>query len=250
MGRIVTQTCFTAKSLKLAGCVIGLSLLFAGFPAQSRGADTATTAAASSQPGREESASPAISADEAIQRLIVGNQRYVQNALTHPNATVQKRAQLAAGQHPFAIVLGCSDSRVPPEVVFDQGLGDLFVVRVAGNVLDDDVIGSLEYAVEHLHAPLILVLGHSNCGAVSAAVSGKPAPGHIEGIVKFLKPAVDSTRGLPGDPVTLAVDTNVRRVVGQLKSTDPILAGHFKGHTLQIIGGRYDLNTGAVELFR
>lgn len=190
----------------------------------------------------------ALSPDEALARLTAGNQRYVQNMATRPDQTAARRTQLAVGQHPFAIILGCSDSRVAPEIVFDQGLGDLFVVRVAGNVLDDEGIGSLEYAVEHLHVPLIVVLGHSKCGAVTAAVSGEPAPGHIGAIVDALKPAVKATRGQPGDPVELTVNANVQRVVSELKASKPILAEHLGNGTLKIVGAKYDLSSGSVEL--
>src|ERR1700731_371027 len=102
-----------------------------------------------------------LSPDEALQKLLAGNQRYVQDVPTRPEQSAMRRTQVAVNQHPFAIVLGCSDSRVPPEIIFDQGLGDLFVVRVAGNVLDDYGLGSFEYAVEHLHSPLIILLGPS-----------------------------------------------------------------------------------------
>jgi carbonic anhydrase len=188
-----------------------------------------------------------ISAEAARKRLIAGNARYVAGKPFRVDHAPRREA-VAPAQMPFAIVLGCSDSRVPPELVFDQGLGDLFVVRVAGNVLDDQGLGSMEYAVEHLHAALIVVLGHSSCGAVKAAVSGEPAPGHIGAIVHALKPAVASTRGRPGDPVANAVNANIQRVVGQLKAAKPILAERIKAGTLKVVGGRYDLSTGTVEL--
>lgn len=105
--------------------------------------------------------------EKGLAALVEGNRRYQAQRLTHPHQNAARRAALAAGQHPFAAVLSCADSRVPPEIVFDQGLGDLFVVRVAGNITDDVVLGSLEYAVEHLHVPLVVVLGHYKCGAVT-----------------------------------------------------------------------------------
>jgi len=128
-----------------------------------------------------------LTADQALQRLIEGNRRYVAGAATHPDQTTQRRAELAKGQFAFAIVLTCSDSRVVPELFLDQGLGDLFVVRNAGNILDDHVIGSMDYAVEHLHVPLVLVVGHEKCGAVSAAVAGGEAPCHIRSVVAALE---------------------------------------------------------------
>src|SRR6476661_5513416 len=112
----------------------------------------------------------ALSADDALAKLMAGNQRYTRHKEQHPDESLARRKELIGGQHPFAIVLGCADSRVSPELLFDQGLGDLFVIRVAGNIADDAILGSIEYAIEHLGAKLILVLGHEKCGAVSAAV--------------------------------------------------------------------------------
>ena len=110
--------------------------------------------------------------------------------MKRPNQGVERRKELVEGQHPFAIILCCSDSRVPPEVIFDQGLGDLFIVRTAGNVFDNIALGSIEYAVEHLEVPLLVVLGHGQCGAVTATVEGGHAPGHISNVVEAIQPAV------------------------------------------------------------
>ncbi len=190
----------------------------------------------------------AMSPDEALRRLLAGNQRFTQGACIHPDQVVSRRAQLAVGQHPFATILSCSDSRVPPELIFDQGLGNLFVVRVAGNVADDDVLGTLEYAVEHLHCPLIVVLGHSQCGAVTAAVSGKRVSGHLRAIIRALRPAVESRPGRGGGPVAGAGGGSVRRVVSQLQLSGPILEERVKTGALKVVGARYDLVTGAVRL--
>lgn len=230
-------------NLRLAVLLVCLALPFKPARLAAQGAGVAAASTPVSPPP-----DAALSPDEALQKLMAGNQRYVRNAPIRPEQTATRRSQLAVSQHPFAVILGCSDSRVAPEIIFDQGLGDLFVVRVAGNVLDDDGLGSLEYAVEHLHAPLIVVLGHTKCGAVTAAVSGEPAPGHLRAIMQALKPVVRSTRGLPGDPVEVAVKANVQRVVNQLQHSHPILAEHLKANTLKIVGGCYDLSTGAVEL--
>lgn len=192
----------------------------------------------------------AITAEAALQRLIDGNLRYAAGQTEHPRQSAERRAELAKGQAPFAIVLACADSRVAPEIVFDQGLGDLFVVRVAGNVLDNHALGSIEYAVEHLHASLIVVLGHERCGAVTAAVQGGHAPGHIHSLVQAIEPAVAAARSEPGDAVENATRANVLRVVAQLRQAEPILAEHVKSAQLQVVGGRYDLDTGAVELLR
>ncbi len=144
-------------------------------------------------------AQPKVSPAEALARLKAGNQRFVASKLEHPRQTAKRRTELATSQHPFAVVLGCADSRTAPELVFDQGLGDVFVVRVAGNVLNDETLGSIEYAVDHLGAQLIVVLGHERCGAIEAAretiAAKEEAPGHIQSLVKAIAPAVEATLG-------------------------------------------------------
>lgn len=193
---------------------------------------------------------PGVDPDEALSRLMAGNQRFVAERLTHPNQTAECRTRVAKGQHPFAIILGCSDSRVPPEVIFDQGLGDLFTVRVAGNIAEPATIGSMEYAAEHLGAKLIMVLGHSKCGAVEAALQGGEQPGHIGYLVAAIKPAVERAKNMPGDPLDNAVRANVQLVVEQLKSSDPILSHLVKDGKIKIVGARYDLESGKVEMIQ
>ena len=189
-----------------------------------------------------------ISPDKALQQLVEGNQRHVAHKLVHPDQTEQRLQDVAKGQHPFAIILGCADSRVPPEIVFDQGLGDLFVIRVAGNILDDAVTGSIEFAAANLGAPLVMVLGHEKCGAVTAALKGEAVPGHISSLVEAIKPAVEQVKGKPGDLLDNAVRANVKIVVEELKSSRPILADLFKDNKLKIVGGRYDLESGKVDI--
>ena len=133
------------------------------------------------------------------------------------------RKELEAGQHPFAVILSCADSRFPPELLFDQGLGDLFVVRVAGNIVDDAVLGSIEYAVTHLGAKLVMVLGHEKCGAVSAAVEGGMAAGHISALVAAIQPSVEASGKEPGDRVHSCVIANARRVAQQVRESEPVL---------------------------
>jgi len=191
-----------------------------------------------------------LTADQALQRLVAGNERYVAGAATHPDQTAQRRAELAKGQFPFAIVLTCSDSRVVPELFLDQGLGDLFVIRNAGNILDDHVIGSMEYAVEHLHVPLVLVVGHEKCGAVSAAVAGGEAPGHIRSVVEALEPAVEQARNLPGDKVDNAVRANAARAAEILTRVQPILKEAASSGKLMVVPARYDLATGRLEILK
>ncbi len=191
---------------------------------------------------------PGLSPDQALQKLMDGNKRYVTNKVLHPDATPERRAELAKGQHPYAVVLGCADSRVPPEIIFDEGLGDIFVVRVAGNIADDAVLGSIEYAVEHLGAPLVLVLGHESCGAVKATVEGGEAPGHIGSLIEEIKPAVEMAKKEKGDLLNNAIKDNVRLVVAELKESKPILSELVEKRKIKIVGGRYDLDTGVVEM--
>ena len=190
---------------------------------------------------------PAVAPAEAIAKLKEGNSRYTSGNLQHPGQTAERRTELANTQHPFATIVSCSDSRVPPEIVFDQGLGDLFIVRVAGNVINDEGLGSIEYSVDHLGTRLILVLGHQSCGAVKAAretiaAKGK-APGHIESLVTAIKPAVEATAK---DDLETTVKANVKNVVQALRSSTPILKAKVDSGEIQVIGGYYSLDTGAV----
>jgi carbonic anhydrase len=163
---------------------------------------------------------------------------------------LERRAALANGQAPFAIVFTCSDSRVAPELFFDQGLGDLFVIRNAGNVLDDHVIGSMEYAVEHLHVPLIIVVGHEKCGAVTAAVSGGEVAGHIRSVVEDLAPAVEASKSLAGDKVDNAVRANAQRAAEILGHVEPVLKAAAASGKLLIVAARYDLTTGKIQILK
>jgi len=189
----------------------------------------------------------------AWQRLLDGNARFVAGKTQHPHQDLARRAEVAAGQKPFAVVIGCADSRTSPEILFDEGLGDIFVVRLAGNIVDDAALGSVEFAVAKLGARLIVVLGHEKCGAVSAAVDALKSPGtsklpgHIGAIVERIKPAAASVRGKPGDEVDNAVRANVSAVVEHVKAASPVLAPLFKSGELSIVGARYDLDEGKVE---
>ena len=217
---------------------------------------------------------PMVSPADGISRLKEGNGRFTAGNPQHPHESVddrkymaaksyenagvislgitseqaaKRRAELAKSQHPFAIILSCSDSRVPPEIVFDEGLGDLFIIRVAGNVLNDEGLGSIEYGVDVLGARLIVVLGHQSCGAVDAAMKtvaakGK-APGHIQSLVTAIKPVVDST---PKGDLDTMIKANVKHVVDTLRSSTPILKAKVDSGDVQVIGGYYTLDTGAV----
>ena len=190
---------------------------------------------------------PSVAPAEAISKLKEGNGRYTSGNVQHPGQAAERRTELANTQHPFAAIVSCSDSRVPPEIIFDQGLGDLFIVRVAGNVINDEGLGSIEYTVDHLGTRLILVLGHQRCGAVDAAretiaAKGK-APGHIESLVQAIKPAVDATA--KGD-LDATIKANVKNVVQALRSSTLILKAEVDSGKIQVIGGYYSLDTGAV----
>jgi carbonic anhydrase len=207
---------------------------------------------------------------EAISRLKEGNGRFTSGNPQHPHESseertkiatnshenlgmsaadaAKRREELANAQHPFAVIVGCADSRVPPEIVFDQGLGDLFVLRVAGNVIDDHSLGSTEYAVDHLSVRLIVVLGHERCGAVKAAketiaAKGK-APAHIQSLVTAIRPAVEAT---VRDDLEATVKANVKDVVQALRSSTPVLKPKVDSGELLVIGGYYSLDTGAVS---
>lgn len=191
-----------------------------------------------------------VTAAEALHRLEQGNARFVAGHLmsTTPAEIAESRGKVAQGQKPFAIVVGCSDSRVGPEVIFDQKVGDIFVVRTAGEVVDPVGIGSIEYAVAHLGSPLILVLGHERCGAVAAAVANSQEPGHIPAVLRAIEPAVQETKGQPGDPVHNAVCAQALNVARQLQNSGPILKEAVQSGKLRIVAALYNLDSGKVSL--
>src|SRR5580693_19181 len=192
---------------------------------------------------------PTMPATQALKLLLEGNQRFVAGKLEHPNQTPERRSETAKGQHPFASVLACADSRTPPEIIFDRGLGDIFTVRVAGNVADKVVIESLDYSVKHLGVRTVMVLGHRRCGAVIAAVDGHEgtADQDVGPMLSELRPAVAASKGEAGDPVENAVRENVKLVVKNL-ATSAELSAMVKSGELKIVGGIYDLDTGTIEL--
>jgi carbonic anhydrase len=193
-----------------------------------------------------------MSADSALDRIKAGNARFMAGTPCHPGQTMDRRAELAGGQHPFALVLSCADSRVPPELVFDQGLGDLFVVRSAGQAVDRAVLGSIQYAVTVLQTPLLVVLGHRKCGAVEAtfdAVANGAAPSgtDIDALVAAIRPAVEAAEGGGSeDLLDASVGKNVDRVVEQLQAAE-VLGPAVKSGELTVVGAVYDLASGAVD---
>lgn len=195
---------------------------------------------------------PAVPPDEALQRLVEGNARYVAGQRTKTDFSVGRVAR-AQSQSPFAAILSCADSRVAPELVFDQGPGDLFVVRVAGNFVNDDGLASLEYAVNFLETPLIMVLGHSSCGAVDAAIKvvrdGLALPGHLPEMIEPIRPAAETALAQsPSEPLGVAISANVQNAVARLEAAEPILAARVKSRRLRVVGAHYDLETGQVAL--
>ena len=202
-----------------------------------------------STPSRSTTAPRPATADEALRELAAGNRRWRTYCERHPDETPAVRQSLTTGQHPFAVILGCIDSRVPPELVFDQGLGDLMTVRTAGEVLDEAVLGSVAYGVLELGIPLVMVLGHQSCGAVKAAVqadqSGEELPAHIQYLADQIAPNIDRTK--QGDArIDATIDANIRAVRSRL-AAEPDLAAKIATGDLAVVGARYELTTQRVH---
>jgi carbonic anhydrase len=229
----------------LGGSVLGGTFAGGAWGASAMGAASAET---------ERDDEDKLTSREALTRLVAGNARFVAGAPVHPDQAVERRAALREGQHPFAAVLSCADSRVPPELLFDQGLGDLFVVRSAGQVLDHAVLGSLQYGIAELEAPLLVVLGHTRCGAVKATVEmvethAAPTGTDIDALVAAIRPAVEEAEEVGATEknlVSVSIDMNVERVVERLK-TAPVLSAASKLRKVKIVGATYDVSTGRVE---
>jgi carbonic anhydrase len=188
-----------------------------------------------------------VSADSAIIKLKEGNELFIKGKTLHPNQDFKRIKEVASGQKPFAIIVGCSDSRVPNEIIFDQGIGDLFIVRTAGQVSSYASWGSVEFGNAVLGAKLIVVLGHTSCGAVSAACKIPDVPGHIVTLINAIKPAAEMAKKIPGDLVENAVKINVAMEVKQLQSLEPVLTKAIKNGSAKIVGAVYNLATGLVE---
>ena len=191
--------------------------------------------------------------EQAIERLLNGNKRFVQGQLNHPHSATDWRKRLVGAQKPFATILGCSDSRVPPELLFDQGFGDLFVIRVAGNVIDTDVAGSVEYGVDHLQTKLVVVMGHEGCGAVTAALQSQKdlakEPNEIQSLVGKIKPAI---RNFDSDVtfaqrLKISVEDNVRNSVKRLQEISDLALAEKESRT-KIVGLVYEIETGKVRI--
>lgn len=202
---------------------------------------------------------PDRSANGSLQRLLDGNRRFVQGAVEHPRQDAQTRRALLAGQRPFAVVLGCSDSRISPELLFDQGLGDLFVIRVAGNVIGEVAIASVEYAVAHLGVPLIVVLAHSSCGAVTATLAGGRPEGNLGALTERIGPAIAAQvsggeTGITedGQPSVERVDeaarANAEAVAAELRRSQPVISPRITSGKTAVVAAFYDMASGEVHV--
>ncbi|MGH1396786.1 MAG: carbonic anhydrase [Trichormus sp.] len=189
-----------------------------------------------------------VNPQQALKRLLDGNQRFVERRPQYPNQSRNRLRAVTEGQYPFATILGCADSRVPTEIIFDQGLGDLFVVRVAGNVASDMAIGSIEYATSVLGSQLIVVLGHKKCGAVAAAIKNQPLPGRIGYVVEGIKPALVNLKRTSQDIEEAGVIANIQYQAAKLLKRSTILAKLVRQGKLKIVGAAYDIDTGKVSI--
>ena len=220
-------------------------------------ASTALLAAVAPLPGGVRAAGPTprttLTSDQALRLLKEGNGQFITEAPFRAAEGRERRVALARGQAPFCVLVGCSDSRVPPELLFGRGLGELFIIRNAGNTIDTAARGSIEYGVGVLGCPLVVVLGHGACGAVAAAVEvvekNTTFPGVIGEMIQPIIPAVLAARGQPGDLLDNAVRANVRRVANRLKTQSPVLGEALRGNQLKIVAARYDLHDGDVDWF-
>ena len=220
--------------LKFSAGAIGTGVLTAGLGSKLAFPDKAV-------------AQNAMTPDQAMQALLEGNKRFVERKRRNPNQDVARLREVAGGQNPYAAVLGCADSRVPAEIVFDQGLGDLFVCRVAGNVATPEEIGSLEFGSLVLGSKVIMVLGHKRCGAVDATIKGAQVPGQIGSLLDAIKPAVEKAKDRTGDRLEETCKTNIMLQAEKLKSS-PVISQLIKENKLKVVGGYYDLDTGKVTM--
>ncbi|WP_375472372.1 carbonic anhydrase [uncultured Nostoc sp.] len=235
MSRQHPQFNFSRRSLfKFGAGAIGTGVLTAGL---------GSNLLASEKKPVEEDITP----DKALQELLDGNERFAKRKRRNPDQSYSRLVEVAKGQKPFASILGCADSRVPSEIVFDQGLGDLFVCRIAGNIATTQQIGSLEFGSLVLGSKVIMVVGHERCGAVQAAIKGDPVPGQIGSLLEAIKPSVESSKDQPGDKLENACKANVLAQIKKLKSSS-VLSELIKAEKLKIVGGYYDLDTGEINI--
>ncbi|WP_377475438.1 MAG: carbonic anhydrase [Microcoleus anatoxicus] len=222
------------NSLKFVAGAIGTGIL-----AARAGADLAAPEPAIAQND--------MTPDAALKQLMDGNKRFVDRKRQNPNQDLVRLAEVAKSQKPFAAILGCADSRFPSEMIFDRGLGDLFVCRVAGNVATPEEIGSLEFGTLVLGAKVLVVIGHKRCGAVDATIKGAQVPGQIGSLLDAIKPAVESSKDQGGDRLENASKANVLLQAKRLKAS-PVISKLIEEKKLKVVGGYYDLDTGAVNI--
>ncbi len=193
-----------------------------------------------------------LSASVALEKLNLGNERFRTEQFRHPNQTKQDRLSLVKSQHPFVAILTCSDSRLSSSIIFDQGLGNIFEIRNAGNVLDNHVIGSIEYAVLHLGVKLVIVLGHEDCGAVTATVNGAKETPYINSLIDSIKPALEKyeQEQQEGPKLVNVIKNNALLTVVNLIKQDELLKDHIENHGLKILPAYYHLDSGEVEFLK
>lgn len=237
---------FLAGSLAAGGAAI--------LPATASGQAAPAPARPLPPPPKDQRIAPKITPNEALQRLVDGNRRFLTDQSPPIIENTRRRLALTKTQEPFVAYVSCSDSRVPPELLFGRGLGEMFIIRNAGNTVDTVALGSIEYAVAVLGVPLIVVMGHQSCGAVKAAIDvvedNAVFPGVIGRMIEPIIPAVLQSRGQSGDKIENAARSNVRRVVRQLRTaTDPLLLDPLREGRLRVVGAFYSFDTGAVDFF-
>jgi carbonic anhydrase len=204
--------------------------------------------------GRPSPDTDSIITNDPLERLVIGNKRFVAGHPVHPDETLDRIRKLKKGQNPFVVIVSCSDSRVPPELVFDQGIGDVFSIRTAGNVIGDYELGSIEYAVEHLRCKLVLVMGHENCGALDAYMhkDNEKHHDHIQKLIDYLADEVEEKQ-LPDSSknnIEFTVLANIAHGVNLLKTSEPILGKMYKEKKIEIVGAFYDLDSGEVRIMK
>jgi carbonic anhydrase len=230
------------RMLQFSAGLVGSGVVASGIQRTSAAPKPASASDASASSPPED-----ITPEQALKLLVEGNQRFVNRKQRYGNQDILRMQEVAKEQKPFAAILGCADSRVPSEIVFDQGLGDLFVCRVAGNIAVAEEIGSLEFGTAVLGAKVIMVMGHERCGAVEATMKGTAVPGQIGSLLEAIRPCLDRAKGKPGDPLENACKANIAYQVEKLKAS-PVLSERIAAGKLVITGGYYDLDQGTVTL--
>lgn len=243
------QSQFSRRNmLKFGAGALGSGAIAVGLGAKSQATQPAVTKPATQPAATKPKVDKKdLTPDQALKLLMDGNKRFVSRKMERPHQDWARVQEVAKGQNPFAAVLSCADSRIPSEIVFDQGFGDLFVCRVAGNVATPEEIGSLEFGAAVLGTKVIMVIGHEKCGAVEATIKGAQVPGQIGSLIDAIKPALSRAKNFKGDPLAKAVKANVLLQVDNLKAS-PVLAERIASGQLKVVGAYYDLDAGTITL--